>query len=64
MRESHIDGVVAINTVSVPVHSRAGELAERIASDANTVRSHLNRNLGARYRKEGRGWVLVGEAAS
>lgn len=40
------------------------EIAERMASDANTVRSHLNRNLGARYRKEGRGWVLVGEEAS
>lgn len=40
------------------------EIAERMASDANAVRSHLNRNLGARYRKEGRGWVLVGEAAS
>lgn len=40
------------------------EISERMGADANTVRSHLNRNLGSRYRKEGRGWVLVGEGAS
>ena len=38
------------------------ELAEKLGADANTVRSHLNRNLGSRYRKEGRGWVVVRDA--
>lgn len=38
------------------------EIAEQLGADANTVRSHLNRNLGTRYRKEGRGWIQIGEA--
>lgn len=40
----------------------AVELAETIGADANVVRSHLNRSLGSRYRKEGRGWVIIRES--
>ncbi len=54
----NVDGLVgalrASNEPLTPV-----ELAAKIGADANAVRAHLNRNVTGRYRKEGRGWMLV-----
>jgi hypothetical protein len=35
------------------------EIAEKVGADATVVRSHLNRHLGVRYRKDEGGWVLI-----
>lgn len=42
--------------------SLPNDIAERIGSNHNTVRSHLNRHADVRYRKNGDGkWSLIGE---
>jgi len=41
------------------------DLAERLAVDDNTVRSHLNRHKNSRYEKNDDGtWALIGEESS
>jgi hypothetical protein len=38
------------------------EMAAETGEGANAIRSHLHRYLGSHYRKEGQGWVLIGES--
>lgn len=37
------------------------EIAQAVGTDVTVVRSHLNRYVDSRYRKEDDGWVLIGQ---